>query len=182
MKHGRDIGGGNAILIALVSRRVCGWLALFTVGVAIVVLACAGAARAASTGFVVTNYSNLPGPGFKLRFEEAKEALGWSIGFEGRPKDGSELPPGGDQRFDLKRSRYAAELRYRVSGVGRDLFVDYQISVSVLDGSSKCRFVESANGGGDVPFSERARINVGDHYLYCDAGNEKLAFDGFTDP
>ncbi len=113
----------------------------------------AGPASAASRGYRLHNTSS-----HTLKLEAAKPLPGFvcngticvdtgqPMAFEGRPGNGSLLPSGGVDAWELKYEfgkTYGAQLKYDIVGGGS---VDYTIETSTFTNNSACKVVPASAG------------------------------------
>jgi hypothetical protein len=122
-------------------------------------LVTAAPASAASRGFTVTNSSSAT-----LRLEGLNRVhhvvcngticvpgVPYPMEFEGRPNVGSDIAPGGSQRFELKYGfdifggiQYAAQLTYKVEKTNAKLEV--WIDTTPTSNNSRCEVVPASAG------------------------------------
>jgi hypothetical protein len=119
----------------------------------------AAPASAASRGFTVTNSSNATLSLEGLNRVHHVLCVGgrcvpgvpYPMEFEGRPQVGSDIAPGGSQRFELKYGfdliggiQYAAQLTYKIEKTNAKLEV--WIDTTPLSNNSRCEVVPASAG------------------------------------
>jgi hypothetical protein len=129
-------------------------VALPVCAAAATLVATTGVASAASRGYDVHNQS-----GHKLRLEKVSHVpttlcnqvlcvpTNHPMEFEGRPDTGSQIHPGGKQRFELKYGfgyTYAAALFYKVEGT--DATFEATIETSTFSNNSRCKVTPASAG------------------------------------
>jgi hypothetical protein len=134
------------------------FLALVLGWVVAVGLFAAGSASADSRGYQVRNYT-----AHTLKLDDVKSvAKGrgtYDLEFEGRPRSGSTITPGGVDDWELKWAfggGYAAHLIYTVLG-DRDARVNVTITTSTFSNDSTCRVTGLA---GSFCIAEGLRISL----------------------